>query len=416
MITEATTFSAQQAEQLAALENLVVDQDGALAELESRIGRFNIFDALGIARAEIKHSNFLAFILDPAESHGQGQLFLRALLMDLLKTAPKEARPLSPIDLDGIDLRGVEIKREWRRIDLLITCQDPKFVVVIENKVDSGEHSKQLEHYEEAIEQHYPGTKPLYVFLTLPGGDEPSRENWVQYTYESIHRVLTRVRETYRNAIGDDVQAFLNHYLDLIGSRFMNNEEIDKLCQRIYTTHRQALDLIWERVGSPASGLLAEVMNIVKDDTRWSEVDRWRNVFAFVPTKWLDWLPPFGLRSEPRGWIYLQLGVDETALYYNVDGAPVKDKDAAKRNEIVAKLIEKSTDFGFKRPRSRNQEVKNIYCRVTASERILSWTEGNEPDADRLRGEVKKILDGLYPKLDILAAVLKPLCEANESE
>src|SRR5262249_10582480 len=52
--------------------------DGRLTKLEARIGRFNIFDALGIARAEIRHSSFLAFILDPAESHGQGQLFLKA--------------------------------------------------------------------------------------------------------------------------------------------------------------------------------------------------------------------------------------------------------------------------------------------------------------------------------------------------
>ena len=56
---------------LAALERFVVDNDDLLA-LESLIGRFNIFDALDIARVEIRHSNFLAFILDPAESHGQG--------------------------------------------------------------------------------------------------------------------------------------------------------------------------------------------------------------------------------------------------------------------------------------------------------------------------------------------------------
>jgi hypothetical protein len=47
--------------ELNALEAFVVDNDDLLA-LESIIGRFNIFDALGIARTEIRHSNFLAFI------------------------------------------------------------------------------------------------------------------------------------------------------------------------------------------------------------------------------------------------------------------------------------------------------------------------------------------------------------------
>jgi hypothetical protein len=92
-------------------------------------------------------SNFLAFLLDPAESHGQGQRFLRALLMDPLKNAPAELRPLSPIDLDGTDLRGVEIRREWKHIDLLVACLEPRFIVVVENKVGSREHSDQLGRY-----------------------------------------------------------------------------------------------------------------------------------------------------------------------------------------------------------------------------------------------------------------------------
>src|SRR5688572_1146832 len=138
---------------LSALEQFVVENDDLLT-LESLIGRFNIFDALRIARAEIRHSNFLAFILDPIESHGQSQLFLKALLMDLLKAAPPSLRPLSPIDIDGTDLRGVVVRREWNNIDLLITCDQPSFVIAIENKIDSGEHSNQLFKYKEVVSQH----------------------------------------------------------------------------------------------------------------------------------------------------------------------------------------------------------------------------------------------------------------------
>src|SRR5438477_10262037 len=106
-------------EELIALERFVVEND-ELLELEERIGRFNIFDALGVARTEIRHSNFLAWLLDPAESHGQGSLFLKAILMDLLKEAPVSKRPLSPVELDGIELQGVEILRERSNIDLII--------------------------------------------------------------------------------------------------------------------------------------------------------------------------------------------------------------------------------------------------------------------------------------------------------
>src|SRR5437870_4902030 len=137
MAEESEDIGMSDRDAIVALERFVVDNEELLA-LESLIGKFNIFDALGIARWEIRHSNFLAFILDPAESHGQGQLFLKALLMDLLKATPADLRPLSPIELDGTDLRGVEVKREWKNIDLLITCKEPRFAVVIENKVGSG--------------------------------------------------------------------------------------------------------------------------------------------------------------------------------------------------------------------------------------------------------------------------------------
>ena len=33
---------------------------------------FNLFEAVGAIRGELRHSNFLAFILSPARSHGLG--------------------------------------------------------------------------------------------------------------------------------------------------------------------------------------------------------------------------------------------------------------------------------------------------------------------------------------------------------
>ena len=85
---------------LQTLERFVAEND-ALLQLETRIGRFNIFDALGVVNAELRHSNFLAWLLDPAESHGLGGLFLRAVLMDLLLQTPTSQRLFSPIVLDG---------------------------------------------------------------------------------------------------------------------------------------------------------------------------------------------------------------------------------------------------------------------------------------------------------------------------
>jgi hypothetical protein len=407
MIAEEESPGISGTDALAALERFVVENDDLLA-LESLIGRFNIFDALGIKDTEIRHSNFLAFLLDPAESHGQGQLFLKAILMDLFKKAPTVARPLSPIDLDGTDLRGVEVTREWQHTDLLIKCTQPPFVVVIENKIRAKEGPGQLSGYKKAIAAHY--RDALYVYLTLKA-DEPSEDDWLAYSYEAIHGVLKRVRDTNHKAIANEVLVFLDHYLHLIGTRFMDNPKIDELCQKIYKNHREAIDLIIAR-GKPVSGVLADVASLLNQDDRW-EVDpqgpRPRCIL-FRPKTWKDWLPPLGPKgaSGPNWWICVDIRLydDGTLLGYSVDVAPMIDPQ--KRVEIVSKLLDECHTFGFERPKSKT--ISNNWSRVSAFKRILQWNEDEEPEPDKLREVVNKTLTDLYPKLEKMALVLKPLC------
>ena len=385
------------------MERFVVDNDDLLA-LESLIGKFNIFDALDIARVEIRHSNFLAFILDPAESHGQGQLFLKAVLMDLLKAAPAKLRPLSPIDLDGTDLQGVEVRREWGHIDLLITCHQPPLVIAIENKVESQEHSEQLSRYRATIRGHYPDARPLYVYLT-PKAEEPSEADWVPYGYADLHRVLTRVQTTYRKAIGEEVLVFLDHYLSLIGARFMSDAKIDELCQRIYKNHRHALKLIFERVGSPTSGVLAEAETVLREDPRWHVFYRSGNTIDFVPKAWLEWLPPIGLdrKDDPRSWFILRLEMYGAKLDFYAEVRRMAD--LTKRKAIVDTLIAEGRKFGFSHS---GRGVTDNYTRVSGREHIIRWKEDDEPEPSEIRAAVKKKLDEIFPKLADVPTVLKP--------
>jgi NADH:ubiquinone oxidoreductase subunit len=395
----------EKGEAVAALENFIVENEDLLS-LELLIGKFNIFDAVKIARAEIRHSNFLAFLLDPAESHGHGQLFLTALLMDLLKNAPAHRRPLSPIELDGTQLRGVEVRREWNNIDLLITCSEPPLTVVIENKVGSSEHSDQLNRYEEAIKKYYGSARALLVYLT-PSGDEPSAEGWVPYSYRDIHRVISRVRTTYRNSIGADVLVFLDHYLNLIGSRFMDDPQIDQLCQKIYKNHRLALQLIYDRVGSPAAGVLAEAEAALRGDSRWHVFYRGANLIDFVPADWLSWLPPIGTdrKDNPRSWFVFRLEIYDGKLDFYVEIRRMADISVRRR--IVDTLIKEGARFGFKRSAGT---VTDNYTRVSGRERVLQWNdEVDEPSEDLVRTAVNKKLDDVFSKIAGVPSILKPL-------
>lgn len=381
-----------------ALERFVVENED-LAALESRIGRFNLFDALGIARAEIRHSNFLRFILDPAESHGQGQVFVKALLMDLLKNAPAELRPLSPVVLDGSDLRGLQIRREWRNIDLLILCEEPRFAIVIENKIGSGEHSNQLAKYEEIASTYLGTTKTLFVYLS-PDGDEPSQAAWISYTYSQLHRILKRVREANKNSIGADLVVFLDHYLNLLGTRFMEDKELDELCQRIYKCHRKALDLIWDRAGGAQLEVLTEAANTIKADTRWEILYESGSYIDLVPKAWLPWLLPLGIEDSYPFCVHIR--AKEHRLLFTLFVGEFK---GPQRKSVLASLRSACPKHDFKATNASRED--GSWDRVTSPETILEWGEELPPDPVVVEHQMKSSLDSLFSKLGKIANIIK---------
>jgi hypothetical protein len=98
------------------LINLLNDINFERIDLELK--ESNFFEILKISRMEIRHSNFLGWLLDPNESHGLNELILVRFLRGVF--SHEIAHNLNALDADKIDFRSVEIKREWQNIDLLI--------------------------------------------------------------------------------------------------------------------------------------------------------------------------------------------------------------------------------------------------------------------------------------------------------
>jgi hypothetical protein len=394
---------------LQALERFVSEND-ELLELEERVGRFNIFDALRIVDREVKHSDFLAWLIDPNESHGQGGLFLRAILMGLLRTARENgfACPVSPVQLDGEELRGVEVRREWRNIDLLIKCGQPSFVVAVENKIRSSEHSNQLARYRESVQAEFGSVPGMYVFLTVDG-DDPSEEDWVPYSYSDLHRVLERVRKSHEKSIGEDVRTFLDHYLGLIRGRLMDDPVIADLCQRIYKNHRRALQLIYEKAGSPEAGLIADVEDAVRRHPGgWEVVNTTSRHVFFVPKHWLDLLPAIGKRPtfDKRCWLVLRFEIRKNSGFFGASVWPTDDIDL--RQRVVQRLTQDPKEFRFR-----------LFLKTTSDkfsqlgrESIGTWSEEEGPDEEKVLESVRKKLDDLVQRVKAVSTALRPVIEA----
>ena len=147
------------------LEDFVVGNDD-LERLEALLDRFNIFEATRFVRQELRHSDFLAFLLDPQGNHGLGEVFVKRLLQRVLTTADGASVAVTPIELELWDLDRIEVRREWQHVDVLLLDEEHKLVVIIENKVDSSERPGQLRRYLEVVESSFPGWRrvPVYLF------------------------------------------------------------------------------------------------------------------------------------------------------------------------------------------------------------------------------------------------------------
>lgn len=204
--------------------------------------RFNIFDILKISRTEIRHSNMLAWLLDPNENHGLGDKFLKNTLIQILKE--NDDKEYDSFKLLLMDLYSFRAFREREHIDILLVSDKEKYVIAIENKIGSSEHDHQLQRYREYLDKEYKDYKKILVFLT-PDGDEPSDKKWGILTYESILDILDKVYEN--NELQSDVDLLLKNYTDVVRRNIVDDQELVKVCTDIYNRHKKALDLIIEK-------------------------------------------------------------------------------------------------------------------------------------------------------------------------
>nr|MBO0464484.1 PD-(D/E)XK nuclease family protein [Enterococcus sp. DIV2402] len=225
------------------LQSLVGDLDLIEDELSKWINPTNIFSILKLSRNEIRHSNFLSYLFDPKESHSYDDNFLKDFLKLCVTNETEEQSTISYFDVALSDYSDMFIYREKANIDLLLVSEKNKLVVCIENKIDASESAHQLKKYQDYVEMTYKGYDYLFVFLT-PNGLEPSKDEWKIVSYSDVLRILER-RQTLKR-IETKVDILINDYIDMLRRDILMDEELQKICQRIYAEHKDALDLIFE--------------------------------------------------------------------------------------------------------------------------------------------------------------------------
>ena len=237
---------------------------------------------------EIRHSNVLAWLLDPNGSHGLQDLFLRKWLMLVFYGIEPRGSSLDPIKIDTVPFRTVKVRREWHHVDVLLeikTETEGSWVICIENKVRSSQGKDQLPNYRKEIERLFPGHVMAYIYLTVTR-EEPNDAQYVEATYEDVCSALEACLAEHSGLIGEGPGMLINHYLSILKERFMDNNEISKLVADIWKKHEEALDIILDNRPDNVRRLTETAKELItRDDFETADTNAWGRVH-FMPKRW----------------------------------------------------------------------------------------------------------------------------------
>jgi hypothetical protein len=276
---------------IAAIDKFLADNP-ELEDLSAMLSTFNVFRALKIEQAEIRHSNVLAWLLDPEETHGLSDIVIRRLLSNILLLSDKIIPGITASRLELLDFAEIEVRREWKNIDILVIDHINKFVCVIENKINSGESEGQLAKYKHIIEDEFADYIVIPVFLTL-SNQEPSVSEFICYSHTQILAVLSKIIKQRQNQLSEPIRFFLNQYIETVRRLTMQDEELTELCKTIYRKHREAIDLIVQ-YGMVSPGEQA-VNDVLKNDGDYEILYSGSSSVWFLPKSWSGIIPENGI-------------------------------------------------------------------------------------------------------------------------
>ena len=372
--------------------SIITDHDFEKIELSLR--EPNIFRALSVERKELKHSNFIAYVLDPRENHGLKDIVLKKLLRDIFSESKAINRTI--FDADYIDLHNIDIRREWRNIDILVILKDD--IILIENKVDSTDHSNQLKRYHKIAEEAFPDKHRHFVYLT-PFGSDPqdadSRDSYINYSYVQISEIVESILSLYSNSISQKIIFYLSDYLTTVKRELLMNDKLNDLAVKVYNAHKEAFDFILENKPDPATILYPYFEDEIVH-AGFVMGSKNKGYVRFTTHELANLLPNTG-----QGWPNKEVFLFEIEYFWSDKIANVAATIAPCDNDTRDRLHEAARKSKFyKVPAGKKWLV--VYRKkfpFVASEII------NEDPAE-IKREVKRIIEDVKPAVDDISEVI----------
>lgn len=374
------------------LVRLIRDLESVEHRFKEDINRgFNIFAAAGLVRQEIRHSTILAYLLNPAESHGLGDRLAKHIINYVTQKSSHAATPnalkVALADFDDL-IVDTEVGYNKKRIDILAYSIRNEVVLVIENKVDSGEGDNQLKIYSEKISRdtNFYKYKKLFVYLTLDGDDPSESEEWVGLGYKNLLDILSDILVKEDIYINDEKRIFINHYIELVRKHIMEeiNQDLREACIEIYRRHKTAIDLINNNLPTPVSD--AQQMFYRERENQITKFHSNKRSFGFLPNTIFNIVP----ETAGTDWfnqkrpLVIWFAFWDNKIGIIIEVGPMANSVERTRlvQELEKLLLGKSRD-----------KAGGTYSRVWSYYKKVELEKMNHDD-------VKDIMDELYTKLE----------------
>ena len=203
---------------------------------------FNIFFIQQIASDEVRICRFIRELLDPRGSHGQGSIFLRRFMVDVLKTDEIFSNEV----YRNAHVIQEEVTSHGRRIDLVIHMDDHR-IFPVEVKIYASDQIDQCyDYYKYAVSVD---SKAKIFYLTLDGHApsvesrrslEPGKYECILFSEEilawldnclnapelervySVREIIIQFRDVIRKLTGREKGKKMNEIKEVIQSSYDN--------------------------------------------------------------------------------------------------------------------------------------------------------------------------------------------------
>ena len=249
-------------------ELVKLEQDSKFKKLCKMLEGDNLLSFFEIEKQETKHSRALAKLFNPSDYYWEGQ-FIEYLVTK------------AELGIIINDYSSFEVQTEYfipannnmpqGYIDILLYSESESVVIVIENKIDSGEHSNQLQRYYDWIEKNDPKFKSYktkcYIFLTKTG-KAASHKNWKSFSYKQIIDMLEEIVPTL-SSCSVEMKSILNQYKQFIRRNIAMDKKLENLYLELVKNYPNAVrglvGYISSKIYAANIAVSNEINNVLKD-------------------------------------------------------------------------------------------------------------------------------------------------------